>query len=97
MVVGILRMELFLCGGPNSLKEKRHIVKKLKDRILSKFDVSIAEVAEQDLWQKSVLGVSFVSGNKILVESVLQKVISSVESEPAVEIVNVNTEIQHFS
>lgn len=97
MVVGILRMELFLCNGPNSLKEKRHIVKRLKDRILSKFDVSISEVAEQDLWQKSVLGVSFVSGNKILVESVLQKVISSVESEPAVEIVNVNSEIQHFS
>jgi hypothetical protein len=97
MVVGILRMELFLCGGPNSLKEKRHIVKKLKDRILSRFDVSIAEVAEQDLWQKSVLGVAFVSGDKTMVESVLQKVISSVESEPAVEIVNVNREIQHIS
>ncbi|MFH0801537.1 MAG: DUF503 domain-containing protein [bacterium] len=96
MVVGILRMELFLSSGPNSLKEKRHIVKKLKDRILNKFDVSIAEVAEQDLWQKSVLGVAFVSGDKTMVESVLQKVISSVESEPAVEIVNVNTEIQHF-
>jgi len=97
MVVGVLRIELFLSEGRNSLKEKRHVVKKLKDRILSRFDVSIAEVAEQDLWQKSTLGVAFVSGDKNMVESVLQKVISSVESEPAVEIVNVNTEIQHFS
>jgi uncharacterized protein YlxP (DUF503 family) len=96
MVVGVLRMELFLCSGPNSLKEKRHVIKKLKDRIKSKFDVSIAEVEEQDLWQKAVLGVAIVSGNKILVESLLHKVISSVEGEPAVELVNVNTEIQYF-
>ncbi len=96
MVVGVLRMELFLSGGPNSLKEKRRLVKKLKDRIRARYEVSIAEVDEQDLWQKAVLGVAVVSGDRVLAESLLQKIISLVEGEPEVEIVNMNTELLNY-
>jgi uncharacterized protein YlxP (DUF503 family) len=96
MVVGVLRMELFLSGGPNSLKEKRRVVKKLKDRIRARYEVSIAEVDEQDLWQKAVLGVAVVSGDRVLAESLLQKVVSLVEDEPEVELVNMNTELLNY-
>ncbi len=97
MVVGILRLELFLNEGPHSLKEKRHVLKKLKDKIKAKFDVSIAEVGDLDLWQKAVLGVAAVSNEHSVAEGILQKIINAVEGEPAVEIVDAFTEFQHYS
>ena len=60
MIIGVLTVELFL-GEANSLKEKRRVVKGIIDRIKSRFNVSVAEVGEQDTWQRCILGISFVS------------------------------------
>jgi len=79
MFVGILRLTLHL-PAPGSLKSKRHLVRSAIDRVKAKFNVSIAEVAENDLWQRSVVGVSAVGNDAAFVHETLDKVADFVAS-----------------
>jgi uncharacterized protein YlxP (DUF503 family) len=76
--IGVLTLELRL-DDSHSLKEKRHVVKGLRDRLHHKFNVSVAEIDCQDLWQRSVLAAVTVSADRGQAEKVLQ----SVEHETA--------------
>ena len=58
----------------HSLKEKRHVVKSLRDRLHNKFNVSVAEIDCQDLWQRAVLAAVTVSPDKVQAEKVLRAV-----------------------
>lgn len=88
MVVGICRLDLRLLEAPHSLKEKRQIVRRIKERIRNHFEVSIAEVDENDLWQRAVIGVSCVSKDQVHANSVLSKVIDKVDSDPTIELID---------
>jgi uncharacterized protein len=79
MFVGVLRLTLHL-PDPGSLKSKRHLVRSAIDRVKAKFNVSIAEVAENDLWQKSVMGVAAVGNDHAFVNEALDKVADFVAS-----------------
>ena len=92
MVVGICTVELFIPDG-QSLKSKRQVLSSLKDRIRGKFNVSVAEVGEQDLWQKAVLGVACVANEKAYVNQVLDQVLNQIRSVPMVEIVQSRIEL----
>ena len=71
--VGVLTMELQLSEA-HSLKDKRHTVKGLKDRLRSKFNVAVAEIDYQDLWQRSLIAAVTVSGDHSHAEQILQLV-----------------------
>jgi Uncharacterized protein conserved in bacteria len=71
--IGVLTLELRLPYS-HSLKDKRHVVKGLKDRLRHKFNVSVAEIDYQDTWQRSVIAVVTVSGSHVNAEQVLQSV-----------------------
>ena len=71
--VGVLTLELRLPDA-HSLKDKRHTVKSLKDRLRSKFNVAVAEIAYQDLWQRSLISAVTVSGDHSHAQQVLQLV-----------------------
>src|SRR5437763_16190987 len=73
MVVGVLRLTLVVPGA-RSLKEKRHVVRKITDRVRARYNVSIAEVAENDAWQRAVLGVSAVANDHSFGNEVRDKV-----------------------
>jgi uncharacterized protein YlxP (DUF503 family) len=92
MIVGICSIELFLPES-GSLKDKRQVLKSLKDRIKQRFNVSIAEVDDQDLWQKTVLGVACVGNRKDYVNAVLDKVIGAVRGTPRVELIDSRIEM----
>ena len=79
MFVGVLRLTVHL-PEPGSLKSKRHLVRSAIDRVKAKFNVSIAEVAENDLWQKSVVGVAAVGNDHAFVNETLDKVADFVAS-----------------
>ncbi len=79
MFVGVLRLTLHL-PDPGSLKSKRHLLRSAIDRVKAKFNVSIAEVAENDLWQKSVVGVAAVGNDHAFVNEALDKVADFVAS-----------------
>jgi uncharacterized protein len=70
---GIVRIELHLPGS-TSLKDKRSIVRSLKDRIRDRTNAAVAEVDHQDLWQRAALGVAVVSGESHHVTEMLQAV-----------------------
>jgi uncharacterized protein len=71
--VGVLTLELHI-EGALSLKDKRHTVKSLKDRLRAKFNVAVAEIGYQDLWQRSLVSAVTVSGDHARAEEVLQRV-----------------------
>lgn len=79
MFVGVLRLTLHL-PEPGSLKSKRHLIRSAIDRVRARYNVSIAEVAENDLWQRSVLGVTAVGNDQAFVNEVLDKVADFVAS-----------------
>src|SRR6266496_1989589 len=79
MFIGVLRLTLHL-PEPGSLKSKRHLLRSAIDRVKAKFNVSIAEVAENDLWQRSVVGVTAVGNDHGFVNESLDKVADFVAS-----------------
>jgi uncharacterized protein YlxP (DUF503 family) len=60
--IGVLTLEMRL-NGSHSLKDKRHIVQSLKERLRHKFNVSVAEIDFQDLWQRAVVAAVTVSSD----------------------------------
>ncbi len=71
--VGVLTLELHL-EDSHSLKDKRHTVKSLKDRLRAKFNVAVAEIDYQDTWQRALVSAVTVSGDHSHAEQVLQLV-----------------------
>lgn len=71
MVIGVITWDLEILAA-QSLKEKRSVVKGLKDRLHGRFNVSAAETAHQDLWQRSELTACVVSSDQKVAQSVLQ-------------------------
>jgi hypothetical protein len=76
--VGVLTLELRLQNA-HSLKEKRHVVQSLKDRLRHKFNVAVAEIDYQDLWQRAAVAAVTVSSDHAFAEKLLR----SVEDEAA--------------
>lgn len=73
--IGVLYVELFIPMS-GSLKSKRSVLKSVKDRIRSQFNVSVAEIGEQDKWQRSVLGVCALNSDKTYLDQCLQNILS---------------------
>jgi hypothetical protein len=71
--VGVITFELTL-DEAHSLKDKRHFVKGLKDRLRSRFNVSVAEIGYQDSWQRGLIAAAIVAPDRAFAEQVLQKV-----------------------
>jgi uncharacterized protein YlxP (DUF503 family) len=77
-VIGVLTLELRL-ENSHSLKEKRHVVQSLKERLRNRFNVAVAEIDYQDLWQRAAVAAVTVSSDQVHAEKVLR----SVEDEAA--------------
>ncbi len=95
MFVGVLRLT-FHVPHARSLKDKRRVVLKFRDRIRARFDVSIAEVAEQDRLQRAVFGVSVVSSDAAVCDSVLQQVAHAAETQEDAVLTDRETEVVTF-
>ena len=83
MVVGVCTVELWIPES-QSLKDKRQVLHSLKDRLRGKFNLSVAEVDGQDLWQKAVLGMACVANDGSHVEQVLEQALNVMKSMPVV-------------
>jgi uncharacterized protein YlxP (DUF503 family) len=79
MFVGVLRLTLHL-PDPGSLKSKRHLLRSALDRIKARYNVSVAEVDGNDLWQRAVVGVAAVGNDHAFVNETLDKVAGFVAS-----------------
>jgi hypothetical protein len=95
MVVGICHLDVIIPEN-HSLKGKRHVIKKITDRVRSRFNISIAEVGDNELWQRSQLGLSIVGNDRRFVNSYLDKVVNFIESMNIVNIAHSELEILNF-
>ena len=77
MIVGLLSLELHV-GGARSLKDKRMVLRSLKDR-LRHLNVAVAELDHQDLWQRAGLGIVTVGATEALVRRELDAAVEMVE------------------
>ena len=87
MKLGTLRIVLQIPQS-RSLKTKRQVVKGLKDRLKNRFNISIAEVDDNDLWQRATLGVAIVANEQVFIDQVLESVENYIASNPEVIIVD---------
>lgn len=92
IIVGLCTVELYIPGS-QSLKDKRQVLLSLKDRLREKFNLSVAEVDGQDLWQKAVLGLACVANERRYVNQVCDQALNLIRNVPAVEIVQSRVEL----
>lgn len=96
MVVGVLRLALRLPEN-HSLKGKRSVLRTIKARVQNKFNVSIAECDDHDLWQGAVLGVSQVGSDEAHVDRCLREVVRFIEGLEVAELGEERLEFLHYS
>ncbi len=88
MITAIVRIELGL-DGCRSLKDKRQIVRSIIERTRARFQVAIAEVEDQDLWQRATIGAAYVSSNGNHAHEVMQKVVDFITTaNPEAEVLD---------
>lgn len=95
MVVGVLRLEILL-HSPHSLKEKRSLVKKLLACCRKDYSLSCAEVADQDLWQRTCLGLAMVHHDEGAIHRVYERLTESIEETGFAEIIERSIEFLHY-
>lgn len=77
MIVGLLTLDLHFPES-KSLKDKRWVLRSIKDRIRNKFNVSVAEVGANDLWQRSVVGIACVANETTIIHRVFDSIIDKI-------------------
>jgi uncharacterized protein len=93
MVIGSLTLHLHL-PTTHTLKEKRSIVKSIISRLRNEFNISVAEVDEQDRWQTAVIGIANVSGDSKQVRQQLQAVVDWIyQNRPDVDVSSAAVEL----
>ncbi|MGZ5128096.1 MAG: DUF503 domain-containing protein [Actinomycetota bacterium] len=94
MLVALERFDLRI-PACHSLKEKRHVVKTLTNAIRSSFNVSVAEVEHQDLWQRAALGVAAVGAQEYHLRKVLHDVEKLVERWAEVDVISTDLSVHY--
>jgi uncharacterized protein YlxP (DUF503 family) len=92
MPVGLLTLELHIADA-QSLKDKRQVLRSLKDRLRQKFNVAVAELDHQDVWQRSLVGVVTLSAEEKHLREVLNKALDEADEILGSMLVNQNIEI----
>jgi uncharacterized protein YlxP (DUF503 family) len=91
MIIEAVTIKLY-APWVHSLKEKRMVVKSLIDKVRNKFNVSIAEIEDQDIHQTIVLGMVCVACTAVLADSIIESVLIFIENNTDAEIVNIERE-----
>jgi uncharacterized protein len=91
MVVLVSELQLHFPEA-QSLKQKRQILSSLKDRLHQRFNLSVAEIDHQDLWQRSTLALAMVSNDGRHADEVISKAINFVEQDGRLQLLSVDLE-----
>ncbi|GAB4308834.1 MAG: DUF503 domain-containing protein [Myxococcota bacterium] len=95
MHVGFLQISVFIPYAEN-LKQKRSVVRSILGKVNSNFNVSAAEVGDNELWQRSKLGFALVGNDARFVESKLDKLLNYIEENIGGQIVDVQKSVESF-
>jgi uncharacterized protein len=96
MVVGVGIIELIVHNS-SSLKAKRQVLKSILGKVRTKFDLSIAEVGDQDKWQRSTIAFTVISNDGGHAHTMLETITNFIEGLYLAEIIDTRIEITHYS
>ena len=91
MVIGILQVEVHIPAS-HTLKEKRAVVKSLKDQIRGRFNVAVAEINSDEKWQRATLGLSTIGEGRTYVQGILRQVSEWLRTTHVVELIRIDEE-----
>jgi uncharacterized protein YlxP (DUF503 family) len=91
MIIGIMTLDLFT-ENSHSLKEKRHIVSSMKEKLKNRFNISIIESNHQDLWQKIQMTIVMAANRKVMAEKVFNQIEEQIFLNYGVQIVHIKKE-----
>lgn len=94
MVVGVCQIDLLIPGNA-SLKGKRKVLRKIIDRVKNRYNISVSEVGDNDLWQRSQLGLSVVGNDSRHINSSLDRIINFIDALNVAQIIHSEIEIFH--
>jgi uncharacterized protein YlxP (DUF503 family) len=92
MITGILSAKLFI-NNARSLKDKRQVLKSLEERLRHKFNISIAEVDDQDKWQIASIGVATVANDNKFICKTLDEIVNYIRLDPNAELIDYEQEV----
>ena len=90
IALGLVELHL---PDAESLKDKRHVLKGLKAKVRARFEVSVAEVDHQDLWQRATLAIAYVSADARHANEVVAKAMDFIEDNVAGRVLDTSVEI----
>ncbi len=91
MVVGVLRVELHLPLA-ESLKDKRSVLKSLKDQLHGRFNVAVAELEPNEKWQRAALGIAAVGSDRSHVERCMHEAMEAIRRNPLIAVIRCDEE-----
>lgn len=95
MYVGVARISLVI-GEAHSLKEKRMVLRRIKDRVRERLSVTVNEVGELDTWQRGELGCAIVSADRTKALSLIDDVVRVAMSAGGAQIVGIAKDVMTF-
>jgi uncharacterized protein len=91
MRVLLLEVE-FLLPGARSLKDKRRVIRSLKDRLANRFNAAVAETEFMEQWGRGAIGMAMVSNDGGYLQQQMDKAVSLIESEPEINLLKIDRE-----
>lgn len=95
MVIGVLRITLLLHDS-HSLKDKRQVLKSIIEKVRNRFNMSVAETGDNELWQRAEIGIAAVGNDRAFVNSALDKVLNFIEGMHLAEVSDTDMELINF-
>jgi uncharacterized protein YlxP (DUF503 family) len=90
VALGLVELHL---GGVDSLKGKRHVLRGMKEKVKRRFNVSVAEVDHEELWQRATLAVACVANDAAHANQVVSKAVNLIEALTDAEVIDVQVEV----
>ena len=92
MVVGVVKL-LILISSSNNLKEKRMVLRSLKNKLRNNFNISIVEIGDHDKWQKSTLALATIGSDNARVNSIISNIINNLGKNKQIQLLDYETEM----
>ncbi|MBL7197850.1 MAG: DUF503 domain-containing protein [Candidatus Omnitrophica bacterium] len=92
MIIGIVKLLIFISSS-SSLKEKRMVLRSLKNKLRNNFNISIIEIDDYDKWQKSTLALATIGTEKSRVNSLISNIINYLENNKQIQLLDYEMEM----
>lgn len=93
MPVAVARIELAIPSS-HSLKDKRHVIKSIIERLRNRYNLSVAEIEYMDMWQRAVIGMACIANDGSVANEEINKALNYIESgEGEYQVINIEVEL----